>query len=54
MGRGKKSLLSDPGSELRLRRGKQKEKGEDNREHEQNTHSMLMLVVRVLLHALSC
>ena len=31
VGRGEKSLLSDPGSGLRLGRVKEKEKGEDNR-----------------------
>ena len=31
VGRGKNRLLSDPGSELRLGRGKEKEKCEENR-----------------------
>ena len=40
MGRGEKSLLCDPGSELLLRKREREEKGEENKwDGEKNTHT---------------
>ena len=48
MGRGEKSLLSDPGSELRLGRKKEQEQCEDNSRDKQTNKQMIMPQVETI------
>ena len=49
VGRGEKSLLCDPGSELRL--GGREKKGEDNKLDGENIHTRVFFPPEVIFHS---